>query len=217
MLAFFASSGSAGAMTMHVVRDQVILSGQLVPDDIAQFQRLLDANPSVTTVVLWNSPGGAFVANRGLTKLIQDRKLKTAVAGYCVSACAMVFLSGTERFFSDGESIDTTSIGFHGSYNNQRVLAPEDRLQFLKGVVQDETGGKIDSALVERWLHLTDQGSLVRFRYPGADGTPKGATVFDCHGPGANRGDYGACTPIVGPNALSMGIITSTRIIHAER
>jgi len=203
-------------MTMRVVRDQAILSGPLVPDDIAQFQKLLEANPSVTTVVLWNSPGGAFVANRGLTKLIADRKLKTAVAGYCISACGMVFLSGSERYFSDGESLDVTSVGFHGSYNNGG-LAAEPRLQFLKGVVEEETGGKIDPALVEHWLHLADQRALVRFRYPGTDGTPKTATVFDCRGPGANRGDYGACTPIAGPNALSMGIITSTRILHVER
>jgi hypothetical protein len=204
-------------MTMRVAGDQAILSGRLEPSDEAQFSQLLQANPSISTVVLWNSPGGSSVANAGLTAMIQDRKLNTAVAGNCISACAMVFLSGTQRYFSDGESLDRTSLGFHGSYLHG-ALADEKRLQFLESLVETETGGKADPSLVEHWLHLTDESQTVRFRYPGSDGTSKTATVFDCQGGGgANRGDYDSCTPIAGPNALSMGIITSTRIVHVER
>jgi hypothetical protein len=205
-------------MTMSVARDQAILSGQLVPTDPELFQKLLDANPAVDTVVLRDSPGGAYVANRGLSELIQSRKLKTVVAGHCVSACAMVFLSGSERYFGDGERLDATSLGFHGSYDREtRALAAPDRLQFLKSEVERETGGKADPALVDHWLHLPDPGLTVRFRYPGPDGSPTTPTVFDCTGPGPNDGDYGACTPIAGHDALSMGIITSTRIVHVEK
>jgi hypothetical protein len=102
--------GNAPAMTMRVAGDQAILSGRLEPSDEAQFSQLLQANPSISTVVPWNSPGGSSVANAGLTAMIQDRKLNTAVAGNCISACAMVFLSGTQRYFSDGESLDRTSL-----------------------------------------------------------------------------------------------------------
>ncbi len=208
-----ATTLGAEAMTMRVVRDQAILSGPLIPSDVEQFRRLLEANPSITTVVLADSRGGAFIANRGLTNLIQDRKLNTAVSGHCVSACAMVFLSGKERYFSDGERLESTSLGFHGSYEDGQ-LAPEERLRFLKGVVAKETGGKADPALVDHWLHLADQRSTVRFRYPGEQGSPPTATVFDCRGPGPNRGDYTDCTPLTGFDALSMGIITSTVILH---
>jgi hypothetical protein len=187
-----------------------------VPSDGDQFAQLLQAHSSVTTVVLWDSPGGSAAANAALTGMIQMHKLNTAVAGYCVSACAMVFLSGNERNFSDGESLDMTSLGFHGSYVDG-TLARESRLQFLEGLVETETGGKADSTLVERWLHFADQRETLRFRYPGSDGAPQSATVFDCQGPGPNRGDYDACTPVAGPNALSMGIITSTRIVHVNR
>ncbi len=211
-----AASGNAAAMTMRVAGNQAILSGQLVPSDEEQFAQLVQANPAIATVVLWNSPGGSARANAGLTQIIQDRKLNTAVAGYCVSACAMVFLSGSQRYFSDGESVDATSLGFHGSYV-QGTLAPEKRLQFLENLVETESAGKADPKLVDRWLHFTDEHETVRFRYPGSDGAPKAATVFDCHGPGPNRGDYDSCTPIDGPNALSMGIITSTSIVHVER
>lgn len=208
-----AAMTNGGAMTMRADGDQAILTGRLVPSDGDQFAALLQAHPSIATVVLWNSPGGSAAANAALTGLIQTHKLNTAVAGFCISACAMVFLSGNERNFSDGESLDTTSLGFHGSYVDG-TLARESRLRFLEDLVETETGGKADSALVDRWLHFADQHETVRFRYPGADGSPKDATVFDCHGPGPNRGDYGACAPIDGHDALSMGIITSTRIVH---
>jgi hypothetical protein len=127
----------------------------------------------------------------------------------------MVFLSGSQRSFSDGEPLDSTSLGFHGSYV-QGTLAGENRLQFLESLVETETDGKADPALVGHWLHLSDRRDTVRFRYPGPDGAPKMATVFDCEGPAPNRGNYDACTPIPGPNAISMGIITSTHIVHVE-
>ena len=213
---FIVASADSGAMTMRVAGDQAILSGQLVRSDGEQFAELLQANPSVSTVVLWNSPGGSAPANAALTSMIQEHKLNTAVAGYCVSACAMVFLSGSQRFFSDGEPIDNTSLGFHGSYE-QGTLAPEKRLQFLENLVETETGDKADRTLVEHWLHLSDRNDTVRFRYPGADGAPKAPTVFDCNGGGPNHGNYDSCTPITGPNAISMGIITSTQIFHVQR
>jgi hypothetical protein len=216
-LALVATGGAAHAMTMRVTHNQALLSGQLVATDPDLLQKLLDANPAVDTVVLHDSPGGAYVANRGLSELIQARKLKTVVAGHCVSACAMVFLSGSERYFGDAERLDSTSLGFHGSYDRETgALAPEDRLQFLKTEVEQETAGKADPALVDRWLHLSDRSRTVRFRYPGPDGSPTTPTVFDCTGPGPNRGDYGACTPIPDHDAFSMGIITSTRIVHVE-
>jgi hypothetical protein len=215
-LAFAIASGHAAAMTMRVAGDQAILSGRLVPPDTDQFAQLLQNNPTITTVVLWNSPGGAAAANSGITQLIAAHKLKTAVAGFCVSACAMVFLAGVERYFSDGAPIDSTSLGFHGSYIDG-VLAGEQRLTYLANLVASETGGKADPKLVDHWLHLPSEHTTVRFRYPGADGAPKTATVFDCKGPGPNHGDYGNCAPIDGPNAISMGIITSTTILHVNQ
>lgn len=216
MLGFGLTPAPVSAMTMRVANDQVILSGRLVPGDAADFQSLLDANPGVKTVVFWNSPGGAAIANRAISRMIADRKLATAIAGYCVSACAMMFLSGVTRNFSDGEALDATSLGYHGNYLAGGVLNQEPRLQQLKRTVLEETGGKADPALVDRWLHLADQRNTVRFRYPGTDKSTK-VTVFQCSGGGPNRGDYAGCAPIAGVDALTMGIITSTEIVHVQK
>jgi len=213
-----ASFGITGAeaMTMTVAGDQLIASGGIVPDDAARFRSLLDANPNVKTVVLWNSPGGSAAANDAITAMIEAHDLDTVVAGFCVSACAMIFLSGTQRSFGDLEPLASTSLGFHGSYV-RNGLAGERRLAALHDRVLERTGRKIDPALVDRWLHLADDRNSIRFRYPDPEqkNTP---TVFFCPlGRFPNAGNYRNCDAIPGTDALSAGIVTSARIAHVTR
>ena len=207
----------AAAMTMTVAGDQLIATGKVVPDDVARFRALLDANPNLKTVVLWNSPGGAAVANDAITAMIEEHRLDTVVAGYCVSACAMIFLAGTNRAFGDLEPMASTSLGFHASYARGGELAPERRLQSLKARVLERTGGKIDPALVERWLHLSDERNTIRFRYPGEGTSTATATYFCPLGRFPNTGNYASCEAIPKTDALSAGIITSAAIVHVNR
>ncbi|MEA2720882.1 MAG: hypothetical protein QOJ39_2746 [Candidatus Eremiobacteraeota bacterium] len=200
-------------MTMTVSGDQLLMSGRIVADDAARFNALLDANPSVTTVVLYDSPGGAAAANDAIAASIETHRLDTVVAGFCVSACAMIFLSGTQRSFGDLEPIETVSLGFHGNYVRGQ-LGSERRLHALRERVLARTNRKIDAQLVDRWLHLEDDRSSVRFRFPGG-GAP---SVFFCAiGRFPNAGNYGSCEAIAGTDALSAGIITSTRIVHVVK
>ena len=209
------SSAAAGAMTMEVRGDQLIATGRIVADDGDRFRKLVDANPNVKTVVLWNSPGGAGRANDAITEAIESRGLNTVVTGFCVSACAMIFLAGKDRSFGDLEPIGSTSLGFHASYVDGH-LAPDRRLAALKARVLDRTRGKIDPALVDRWLHLSDERNSVRFRYPG-DSAPGSTTYFCPLGRFPNAGDYRSCEAIPNTSALSAGIVTSTDIVHVNR
>lgn len=214
--AVVANAAPVEAMAMTVVGDQLIASGTVVPDDVARFRSLVEANPGVKTIVLRNSPGGAAVANDAITAMIESRSLDTVVTGFCVSACAMIFLSGTNRSFGDLEPLASTSLGFHGNYARGQ-LGREQRLQALKERVLARTGNKIDPALVDRWLHFADERNTIRFRYPG-DGTSTAATTFFCPlGRFPNSGNYASCDAIPGVNALSAGIITSTTIVHVNR
>ncbi len=208
-------SAGAGAMTMDVRGDQLIASGRVVPDDAARFRTLVAANPTVKTVVLWNSPGGSAPANDAITETIESLGLNTVVTGFCVSACAMIFLAGKDRSFGDLEPIGLTSLGFHASYVDGH-LAPDRRLTALKARVLDRTRGKIDPPLVDRWLHLTDGRSSVRFRFPG-DSTAGPTTYFCPLGRFPNAGDYRSCEAIADTSALSAGIVTSTDIVHVNR
>ncbi|HEY5230305.1 MAG TPA: hypothetical protein VIJ11_05385 [Galbitalea sp.] len=149
--------------------------------------------------------------------MIAEHKLATAVAGYCVSACAMIFLSGAKRMFSDGEPIEVTSLGYHGNYLKGGVLNQEPRLAALEATVLEETGGKADPALVERWTHFASEHETMRFRYPGPDARTTDTTVYHCSNAEPNRGNYSKCEAIPGVNALTMGIITSTEIVHVQK
>jgi hypothetical protein len=206
---------AAGAMTMDVRGDQLIATGRIVPDDAARFRTLVAANPNLKAVVLWNSPGGSAAANDAMTEIIESRGLNTVVAGFCVSACAMIFLAGKDRSYGDLEPIGSTSLGFHASYVDGH-LAADRRLAALKARVLDRTGGKIDPALVDRWLHLTDERNTIRFRYPG-DATPGPTTYFCPLGRFPNAGNYKNCDAIPNTSALSAGIVTSSDIVHVNR
>jgi hypothetical protein len=215
-LAMALSTACASAMTMRVVDDEVILSGQVVVADGDQFKAILSEHPEIKLVLFWNSPGGASPANRAISAMIIEHKLNTAIGGYCLSACAEMFLAGVERNFTDVEPLASTSIGFHGNYGANGALDPEPRLQRLKAEVITRTDGKADPALVEKWVHF-ERPRTLRFVYPGAHPDPAIAVAFECYGGRPNRGDYHGCQPVYGTNALTMGIITSADVLHTAR
>jgi hypothetical protein len=203
------------AMTMVVRGDQIVMSGQVVASDTNQFRSLLAAHPSIKTVVLTNSPGGSASANDAITTMIEQHHINTVIGGYCVSACAMIFLSGTSRAFGDLTSTAGESLGFHGSYANGDLKGPE-RLDALKTRILQRTGNKVPPALVDRWLHISDDKSSMRFRYPAAGA--KGPFVYFCTvGTQANKGDFGGCQPVTGTDAFAAGIITTRSVAHIER
>ena len=213
-LLFLAGAQSGRAAIMHVAGiTQIVISGPIEPGDVDQFMSLLHQFPEINTVILYDSPGGSGNVMQRLTAIIQGRKLDTAVSGNCISACAMIFLSGVHRSFANVTPVAETSIGFHGSYEPDGPLAPEPRLQMIKRMVLTETGGRADPALVERWTHFSSRNHLIRFAYPSKDGRP---SIFDCDGGQRDPTDYGSCTPITTGNALTMGIITTLDVLPLE-
>ncbi len=216
-IALFLSAAPSSAATMRVAgTTQIIISGPILRSDVDQFQALLKDNPDINAVILYESPGGDGITMQRLSAIIRGHKFSTGVAGNCASACAMIFLSGVQRYFADLVPTSDTSLGFHGSYRPDGTLAGEGRLQMIKGMILTETGGKADPALIDRWTHLYPNNHFVRFSYPGKDGSPKGPTVFECDGGQRGPTDYAPCQPILGKDALSMGIITSTQLLQVE-
>lgn len=193
---------------MQATDDAIVITGKFTPGDDVQFAELLKSHPTAKAVILYDSPGGNGMMMQRITQAIRSNLLVTGVAGYCNSACAMIFLSGTQRYFTDLLPMERTWIGFHGSYRSDGNLAREQRLRIIAGMIDTETGGKADPALVQRWTHLPES-STIRFTYPGTNGAPKTPTVFEC--------DNGKCTPLPGYDALKMGIITTTQILHVAQ
>src|ERR1035437_3533993 len=103
------------AMTVEVHGHTIYASGP-VDDDYRKFQNAF-AQPGIDTVVLVNSPGGSLWDGMTVANLIKEKGVKTVIAGFCNSACAIMFMGGKERSFSDAFRPAQTYIGIHGPHN----------------------------------------------------------------------------------------------------
>jgi len=85
----------------------VIVIGTLREGSAAEVQKILDAAPGATSLVL-NSNGGRLFEAQQLARAVRNRNLDTYVEDRCVSACTYVFLAGRNR-----AAAPNARIGFH--------------------------------------------------------------------------------------------------------
>jgi hypothetical protein len=74
---------------------------------VEELQRVMDASPNATTLVL-NSDGGRQSAAEELALRVRRMHLNTLVEDHCLSACTFIFLAGDKR-----EIADDAEMGFH--------------------------------------------------------------------------------------------------------
>jgi len=85
----------------------LLFAGMLREGAAREVRQMLDAAPSVNTLVL-SSSGGRLREAKLLAAMVRKRGLRTYVEDHCESACTFVFVSGTERAVTS-----TARIGFH--------------------------------------------------------------------------------------------------------
>ena len=98
------------------VGGNVVYATGPVESDMQQFREAL-AKPGVDTVAFVNSPGGDLWTGLTIGRMIAEKRLKTVAAGFCVSACSIMFMGGKERSFSDVFRPAQTYVGIHGAHN----------------------------------------------------------------------------------------------------
>jgi len=206
------------AMDVRVAGNQLILSGHINGDEIARMRDVLPVNKQIDTVILEDSPGGDSWTAMRLAERFQELRFKTAVSGYCMSACVIVFLGGVERMFADGKEGRRTYIAIHtptyGSDDSQRYRKGEPILQG-QGILFNWMGQRIkDLALLERGLSNMNPAGLLYLFDPTRSKLKDGITVFQCHGHEKRR--VTDCEPIAGKDALQAGFITSTAILQVK-
>ncbi len=98
-----------GEFTVQVATNgqSVIVVGTLREGSAARIQKIVDAAPGATSLVL-NSNGGRLLEAQQLARMVRQRHLDTYVEDQCVSACTYVFLAGKER-----AATPSARIGFH--------------------------------------------------------------------------------------------------------
>jgi hypothetical protein len=108
------ASIAAGHDPLDAASVEVTPDGRIITFDgtfgeaaVNELQRVMDASPNATTLVL-NSDGGRESAAEELALRVRQRHLNTLVEDHCLSACTFIFLAGNKR-----EIADDAELGFH--------------------------------------------------------------------------------------------------------
>jgi hypothetical protein len=99
------------------------LDGTLGQGSIDKLQKIFDASPVATTLVL-NSDGGRAAIAEELALRIRQRHLNTFVEDHCLSACTYLFLAGIKR-----ELAEDADLGFHQPTAEGFVSGDEELIQ----------------------------------------------------------------------------------------
>jgi hypothetical protein len=212
-------SATVDAMQMSVVGNQLIMRGPVIDSDYVRFKDLLRLNRGgIDTVVLGYSIGGDSWTARAIAQIIRDEQLRTAVSAYCRSACTIIFLGGKGRHFTDEAPVAMTYLGFHGTYKNfDHSLMRDDPFKFRYWVL-DQTQGKVDRNLLDRWVNMANHKGFVRIFDARRLSRDDGVSVLYCTGAeDPARNSFDQCEKIAGEDAYTMGIVTSAEVIHVNK
>lgn len=199
---------AAGALTIEGFGDQVVLSGPVERGDFERFRAVVERNRfKIGAVVLLDSPGGAAADGFAIGDLIREKRYPTIAAGGCYSACALIFLGGSERYFAEGAD-ERVFVAFHGLYFRDGSLAQE-----VTGLNRDwvmrRTGRWIDDGLLRRWTRFSNQSDFVYFLAP-TGARRFGAPVLVCQDAQQQGRGSRDCQRIADTDSYREGITTAS-------
>lgn len=218
VVAQFAVTASGAAMEFRVAGNQLIMSGPIAGNEIAKMRDILPGNPQIDTVVLQNSEGGFIETAMRLGELFEEKKFRTIVSGYCMSACVLLFLGGRERSFAGSEpgkvSLLSIHTPMHSSFGGQSWPPAGStfrgaQYQMLNWM-QKRIGDRVDKKILESAIQNDRPEDMTMFVNPAQVTRADKISVFRCTvGAGMKASD---CVPIPGIDAIQAGLITSTSI-----
>jgi hypothetical protein len=178
------SASPSSAMEMTVEGSAVILSGSVTRADCDRLEAILSKN-SIKLVVLKDSSGGDAYSGYCVGALVRRSGLSTIIRGRCASSCSRMWLGGVERTL-DGPN---SRVGLHGNYDNGGGLLADAPTRLRTWIPQ--YAPTVDRALMEQWIHLPVNKSMMYF-----------------YNQRAELCENGRCSPISGRNALNVGLTT---------
>ena len=203
------SSFGAQAMTL-VVQGTTLFAGGPVEDDFQKFEDAFDKN-AIERVVFVNSPGGNLWDGLQIANLIAAKHVKTVAAGYCASACGIMFMAGQSRTFSDAFAPALTVIGIHGAFDKV-TMKPVYRLSTqIFALYKYQMGEHFNADVINKALYeMDDTGALLRvfdaYRFPKQ-------APFHCRSAQTARKD---CTEFKDFDAYSLGVVTDVTLTHVD-
>jgi hypothetical protein len=228
LMTLFATS--LAATEVKVVGDQLILSGRASGNELQLVRDAIAAHGDrIKTVILRDHSGRA--ENTDLMRaadLFAERGWRTAVSGFCGTACSKLFLGGVERHFTDDKPPAQTSVMFGSSTfieDSKSVIHDINRRQGegsarhnfeIRRWFKTRTNDKISDATLERlfvsggdirYLHFYDSKRLAR---------KDGVSVLYCDGKEAPAKRWAECEKIADTDAYKDGILTSSELIRSN-
>ena len=200
---------SANAMTLVTQGNTLYATGE-VTDDYRQFTEAFE-NKEIERVVFVNSPGGDLWTGMRIGRLIADKGLNTVTAGSCASACAIMFMGGRVRSFSDAYRPTFTYVGIHGPANKYTKEVNREQAGQIYAFFQHQMGERFNATFVnEALFDMDDAGALTKVF--DAARTPKLFT-YHCKSAQTLRKD---CVDYKIDDAYSLGVITSVELTHVD-
>jgi len=98
----FGVAECANAAEFTYNSSMITISGPIVEGDYGTFKSLLEAHGNTKDVLIGESPGGLLIEAIAMGELIHKRGLRTSVGGRCLSACALIFMSGVKKGMGKG-------------------------------------------------------------------------------------------------------------------
>ena len=200
----------ASAMEFNLVGDTLVMSGPVASTDLVRLRDHLAGN-KVRLVLLHESPGGDLWNGYHVGHRIRDEGLPTAVSGKCESACALIFLSGSQRWFSDGRPIGQTMVGLHGAHSVDTKQPLPELGPRMAYVIKTMTGRKYPPDLLERTVYPRNAEDMVYTFHPARyPQTAPARGVVEC----LKQPDVSfKCRMLDGLDGLGIGIITQPEVL----
>jgi PQQ-dependent catabolism-associated CXXCW motif protein len=209
IIVWILASFNVQAMKVEVHGTTVYASGP-VEDDYGKF---LDAfsKPTVDTVVFVNSPGGDLNTGMKIGRLIADKGFKTVTAGTCISSCAIMFMGGKDRTFSDAFRPVLTYIGIHGAHNLDTKQVNAMLQPQIYAFFKQQMAGRFNADVINKALYDMDD-HLAMLKVFGVNGSPK-LVPYHFRSEQTLRRD---CTEFKDLDALQLGVVTSADLTKIE-
>ena len=195
------------AMTLEKQGTALFATGPLGGDDWQKFKQAF-TDPDLRTVVLVNSPGGSLWDGLAIGKLISEKSYDTVVAGYCISACSLLFMSGVERRFANAFAPSATFIGIHGAHSSDNGSLAVQTNPEVYALLKKAMGAKFNPELVNAALYdMDDRGGLLVV--PDHIRNPRAVPAHCSSG----QSQLKDCKRYPEATALSLGVITHNDLV----
>lgn len=217
----------AQAATVTVAGDQLILSGKIDDSELAQFRDAVAAHgKTITTVILRDlRPSGNLLESaRMAAEYLRDQGWRTAVSGNCTGACAIIYLGGVSRHFTDDKAAGNTRVGLSGWYFTKTTMRNYGKNDFsafaarkARHWVKESTQGRISEQVLDLFVPLEwSEASNTAYFYDSrrlkrADGR----SVFVCNAKNPAHAKVRDCDKIEA-DVYKEGIVTSSELIRSN-